>query len=241
MAKALITGIDGFTGRYLASALQQAGYDVVGNASRPSHSPWPTANLLDRNALASVIAQHGPTLAAQDYCPESVLVASGANDYAISKLASEHVARLRQPHLPISTVRPFNYTGVGQQLGLLLPKIVDHFRRRAATIESGNLNVVRDFSHVRDVVTTNVRLLASAVSGNLYNVCSAVGHSLLDVIHTIGDLSGHRLEIKVNPAFARSNEVSRLVGSDERMVREFGAQPRIPPKEILPCMLASEA
>ena len=164
-----------------------------------------------------------------------------ANDYAVSKLAMEYMARLWLDKLPIIIARPFNYTGRGQSLQFLLPKIVDHFRRRADTIELGNLNVVRDFSDVRTVVRIYRMLIQSAKRGDIYNVCSGVGHSLQDVISTMRDLSGHDLDIIVNPAFVRKNEIHKLIGSREKLQSAIGVVDAIPIEQTLRWMYEATA
>lgn len=167
---------------------------------------------------------------------DETVPASPANDYAVSKLAMEYMARLWIDTLPITIVRPFNYTGLGQSGNFLLPKIVDHFKRRAPVIELGNIDVVRDFSDVRTVVNCYRRLLqrdSNYISGDAFNICSGVGHSLLDAIEMMNEISGHSPEIRVNPAFVRANEVKKLVGSRAKLENAIGAVAAIPLRDTL--------
>lgn len=136
-----------------------------------------------------------------------------ANDYAVSKMAMEAMARLWNDRLPLVIARPFNYTGVGQAEQFLLPKIVSHFRSKAPLIELGNLDVSRDFTDVRALVNAYRRLLECKSNGETVNVCSGRSHSLGDVLQLCEQLSGHKLEVRVNPAFVRNNEVKSLWGS----------------------------
>lgn len=175
--------------------------------------------------------------AAVEVIDESV-PASPANDYAVSKLAMEYVARLYSDRLPIIVSRPFNYTGVGQAGNFLLPKIVDHFRRRALVIELGNLDVARDFSDVRMVANCYRRLLETpGTAGGVFNTCSGRAYSLMDVLRMAESITGHSMEIRVNPAFVRANEVRVLRGSRAHLEATIGAVADYPLEETLRWML----
>lgn len=154
------------------------------------------------------------------------VIPAPANDYAVSKLAMEYMAKTWIEKLPITIVRPFNYTGVGQDEKFLLPKIVNHFKEKAPTIELGNLDVIRDFSDVRDVVNCYAKLLETTATGEIYNVCSGNGVSLLDVIEMMKTISNHDIKVKVNPAFVRANEVKKLIGSNKKLESRIGISSR---------------
>lgn len=141
-----------------------------------------------------------------------------ANDYAVSKLAMEYMARLYKDRLPIIIVRPFNYTGVGQSESFLLPKIVNHVR-----------NVVRFYRHL---------LSTPAAIGETFNICSGQAYTLRDVLHMVREISGHDFEVRVNPAFVRSNEVKILLGSRAKLDAALAERiPEIPLHETLRWML----
>ena len=156
-----------------------------------------------------------------------------ANDYAVSKLAMEAMARLWMERLPITLVRPFNYTGVGQSENFLVPKIVAHFRRGERAIELGNTDVSRDFSDVRDIARAYAAIVARAPAGEAINLCSGRAHSLDEVLAMMTGIAGYEIEVRVNPAFVRDNEVKRLVGSNARLRDLVGFAPSIPLEETL--------
>lgn len=163
------------------------------------------------------------------------------NDYGVSKLAMEHMARLWLDRLPITVVRPFNYTGQGQDSRFVLPKIVEHFRRRAPVIELGNLDVERDFSDVRRVVAAYEALLSAPAPGELFHVCSGRLYSLRQVLRTMTDLTGHTMEVRVNPAFVRQHEIARLRGNPAKLQNFVPHLPDFPLADTLEWMLHGNA
>jgi nucleoside-diphosphate-sugar epimerase len=285
---ALVTGVQGFTGAYLAQELREAGYEVAG-LTHDGGENAASVDLCDRQVMAEAIARiqpdvvvhlaaiafvaHGDVdaiyrtniigtrnlleaLAANAHRPRAVLLASSANvygnsevellteavppapanHYAVSKLAMEHMAALWKEKLPIIVVRPFNYTGVGQSEKFLLPKIVNHFRRRAPLIELGNIDVARDFQDVRFVANAYRRLLDADAIGQTVNLCSGRAHTLTEVVRMVEDLAGYKIEVKVNPAFVRANEVAKLTGSNRKLAELIGPLDIIPLRDTLQWM-----
>jgi nucleoside-diphosphate-sugar epimerase len=181
--------------------------------------------------------------------PKSVLLASSANvygnceaspiteaqapapvnHYAMSKLAMEHMARTYAQQLPLVVARPFNYTGPGQPSSFLIPKLVEHFARRAPQIELGNLFVEREFNDVRMVCDAYLRLLQHGMPGETYNVCTGLPYTLHHVLEELTRLTGHTLDAQVNPSFVRANEVHRLCGSPQKLELAIGA---LPPRDL---------
>ncbi|MBZ0329357.1 GDP-mannose 4,6-dehydratase [Halomonas sp. ANAO-440] len=160
---------------------------------------------------------------------DEAVVPAPVNHYAASKLAMEHMARNHAERLPMLIARPFNYTGPGQAEQFLIPKIVAHFRRRDASIELGNLDVSRDFSDVRDLVTAYADLLeqwpVQAASGDVVNLCGGEATPLRQLIEELQALAGYEIEVRVNPAFVRKSEIPRLCGDPARLHRWWRGRP----------------
>lgn len=168
-------------------------------------------------------------------CPAPV------NHYAMSKLAMEYMSATFSERLPLVIVRPFNYTGVGHDARFVIPKLVEHFTQRDTTVELGNLNVEREFNDVRTVCVAYLRLLQLGQPGQVYNVCSGRPVSLTSVIDALKRITSHNLQIKVNTAFVRTNEVHRLCGSPAKLEACIGKLEHPPLEDTLRWMLSASA
>lgn len=184
---------------------------------------------------ANVYGTPGVESIDETVCPAPV------NHYACSKLAMEHMVRTWFGRLPTVLARPFNYTGVGQSESFLIPKIVKHFTQRAERIQLGNLDVSRDFSDVRDVVSAYVALLESEVHSETFNVCSGRAVALREVLQMMTGLTGHAPRVEVDPALVRRNEIAVLRGSCQKLSRAVGFAPRYRLEQTLAWMASDGA
>ena len=253
--RVLVTGANGFSGRYLVNNFVDHGLVVMKLESDLINADAVLAEVKELQPqavvhLASISnIQHVNTSAFYEinllgtknlldsllHCTkqiQSVLLASSANiygnrsngalsenmppdpinDYAVSKLAMEHMARLYLSDLPLFITRPFNYTGPGQRQDFIIPKIVEHFVKRLKSIEMGNINVSREFGDVRDIVEIYRQLLLTKPIGRTINICTGRAYSLAQILDICSDITGHEIEVKVKREFVRENEVKMLKG-----------------------------
>ena len=154
--------------------------------------------------------------------------------YAMSKVAMEEMAKTFMDRLPIIIARPFNYTGPGQKGNFLIPKLIAHFTQKNALIELGNLNVEREFNDINMICEAYLNLLQYGTPAETYNVGSGNARSLKQVIETLIQMTGHAIEVKVNPDFVRANEVRRMCADPAKLNTLFqahGIQLNVPPLE----------
>jgi len=227
--------------------LHLAGIAFVGHGNA---NAFYDVNLIGTHNLLAALAENAPNVA-------SVLLASSANiygnsteellsedtapnpanDYAVSKLSMESMASLWFEKLPLFIVRPFNYTGVGQDDKFLIPKIVSHFKDKKQVIELGNLDVWREFGDVRSVANIYRKLIECCPIGKTINICTSQTYSLREVISLCGEITGHDIEIEVNPEFVRENEVRVLTGDNNLLKKTIGNWKKYELKDTLRWML----
>jgi GDP-4-dehydro-6-deoxy-D-mannose reductase len=168
-----------------------------------------------------------------------------ATPYGASKAAAE-LAALQMAAAGVVEVvvaRSFNHAGPGQDERFFFPSMARQLAEvRLGLAEPvlyvGNLEPVRDFLDVRDVVRAYGWLMEQGESGSIYNVCSGEGHTLLALLDQLVAASGTGARIVVDPERFRLVDIPVLVGDPER-VRSLGWEPRIPLRQTLQDLLQS--
>lgn len=140
------------------------------------------------------------------------------NPYAVSKVTQEMLALMY--HLAygmdIVILRPFNHTGIGQTTEFVIPKLAEQFAKiekslASPVIEVGNLDTVRDFTDVRDMVHAYALAGEHGVSGEVYNLGSGVGHTIKEILDILQSLSSVKVEIQVKDDLVRTADVPVLI------------------------------
>ena len=153
-------------------------------------------------------------------------VTSPWGEYAKSKLAAEEWVLGLAGSLKVSIVRPFNYTGRGQSVDFLIPKLVQAFRVGDPSLPLGNPEVTRDFSDVRDLVTAYGNILAYRGTGEVFNVCAGRGVSVLEIIEALSEIFEKAIKVTIDPKLVRIDDPAYFVGDYSKLSSYFGWAPK---------------
>jgi GDP-4-dehydro-6-deoxy-D-mannose reductase len=154
--------------------------------------------------------------------------------YAVSKLAQDFLGlQYFLAHgMPVVRVRPFNHTGPGQSPRFVVPAFAQQiaaieFGLQEPVIKVGNLDAIRDFSDVRDIVRGYYLAVTQAVPGEVYNLASGQPRTVRGVLETLLGLSQAEIRVEPDPARLRPLDIPAVYGSAEKFRRQTGWEPEI--------------
>ena len=167
-----------------------------------------------------------------------------ASPYAVSKAAQAALALLYGPAggMRVVLTRTFHHTGPGRGEAFAessFARQIAEIERalRPPVIEVGNLDAVRDFTDVRDVVRAYRLLLDKGEAGGVYNVCSGRRRRIREVLDVLLGLSAAKVDVRVDPGRLRPSDVPAQVGDPARLRQATGWEPRIPLEQSLADLL----
>lgn len=166
-------------------------------------------------------------LPVRESCPFRPLSPYGASKASLDLVAQQWA----RSGLDVVRARPFNHTGPGQRPTFVCPDFARQLvavarRERPAVLSVGDLDLVRDFSDVRDVVAAYVAACERGASGEAYNICSGVGRSVRSVLDTLSEIVGVKVRTEVADQRLRPGSVRVLIGSADRLRAATGWAPR---------------
>lgn len=154
--------------------------------------------------------------------------------YGVSKLAQEMLgAHVRSARIAVTIARAFNHTGPRQDPSFVAPG----FARQVAEIEAGrrepeivvgNLDARRDILDVRDTVRAYRLILERGAPNRPYNVSSGRALTIRELLDLFVARARVAVQVRVDPARYRPNDLPLLVGDNGRLRHELGWAPEIP-------------
>lgn len=157
------------------------------------------------------------------------------NPYGAAKYMQGKVSRFYAENfgVDITHTRSFNHFGRYQKptfvIASFASQVAQQIRegKKEINLTVGNVDVVRDFTNVKDIVRAYYDLLLTGKKGEIYNVCSGKGTRLKDILHQLQEISGTPIYYETNPALIRPEEIALQVGDNTKILKETGWMPKI--------------
>ena len=156
--------------------------------------------------------------------------------YAVSKIAMDYLGYqyFKSYGLQIVRTRGFNHTG--PRRGEVFAEST--FAKQIAQIEKGintpiiyvgNLKAIRDYTDVRDMVRGYMLAAQQGDAGEVYNICTGIGHTMEEVLKILLKFSKvKKIKIQKDPDRMRPSDVDVLIGDNRKFKKVTGWRPTIP-------------
>lgn len=155
--------------------------------------------------------------------------------YAVSKVAQDYLAYQYFQSYGMKCVRTRAFNHTGPRRGDVF--VASNFAKQLATIEAGlsepvirvgNLEAIRDFTDVRDMVRAYWLAATEADSGEVYNIASGKGIRIQVLLDQLMAMVNVDVRIEPDPERMRPSDVEILIGDSSKFRKCTGWEPRIP-------------
>lgn len=160
--------------------------------------------------------------------------------YAVSKVAQGLLGwqYFYTYGLPVVRTRSFHQGGPRRPESFLPSQFAKQLAEvevglQPPVIKVGNLDAVRDFTDVRDIVHAYWLALDSGEPGEVYNLGTGVGVRIGDMLDELIELSGSEVEVQLDPARMRPADAPVLICDPSKFQSRTGWQPEISRKQML--------
>jgi len=153
--------------------------------------------------------------------------------YAMTKLKAEELCHMyhQEDKVPAVILRYFTVYGPRQRPDMAIHGII----RSAITGEKftllGDGSQERDFTFVADAVTATIRAAETGKPGEIYNIGSGIGISMLELIKNIEFLTGKK--IKLEHQEEAKGDMKKTLADISKAKRDLGYNPAVALKEGL--------
>jgi len=159
--------------------------------------------------------------------------------YGVSKVAADKLALQYYKSYGLKTIvtRAFNHTGPGRPKDYVVSnfcyQVAQILKGKKEFLECGNLNAIRDFTDVRDIVRAYWLAVNNCEFGDVYNIASGRKVKIGSIIEILEEISGITIEIKENPERMRPSDVIILVGNSNKFRKKTNWKPTISFKQTV--------
>jgi GDP-4-dehydro-6-deoxy-D-mannose reductase len=152
--------------------------------------------------------------------------------YAVSKVAQDLLGYqyFKSYGMRIVRTRAFNLIGPrsGEKIvsANFAKQIVKAERLgKTCELETGNLDSVRDFNDVRDIVCGYMLSTSECKDGEVYNISTGEGHKISEIIECYKSMTKVDIQVKNNPNRDRPSDVPILIGDSTKFREATGWSP----------------